>query len=72
MRLIYRYFDIRRNKMLNNLKMCYRMIMFIRNYMDNVGFLDVDIFVFIKFIFEGVRDFLVFSRINLGIFYVLF
>ena len=42
MRLTYRYLDIRRNKMINNLKMRHRMIMSIRNYMDQAGFLDVD------------------------------
>ena len=42
MRLTYRYLDIRRPKMLNNLKMRHRMIMSIRNYMDQAGFLDVD------------------------------
>ena len=71
MRLTYRYLDIRRPKMLNNLKMRHRMIMSIRNYMDQAGFLDVDTPVLTKSTPEGARDFLVPSRINTGTFYAL-
>ena len=71
MRLTYRYLDIRRPKMLNNLKMRHRMIMSIRNYMDQAGFLDVDTPVLTKSTPEGARDFLVPSRINAGTFYAL-
>ena len=71
MRLTYRYLDIRRNKMLNNLKMRHRMIMSIRNYMDQAGFLDVDTPVLTKSTPEGARDFLVPSRTNPGTFYAL-
>ncbi len=71
MRLTYRYLDIRRSKMLNNLKMRHRMIMSIRNYMDRAGFLDVDTPVLTKSTPEGARDFLVPSRTNPGTFYAL-
>ena len=71
MRLTYRYLDIRRNKMLNNLKMRHKMIMSIRNYMDKAGFLDVDTPVLTKSTPEGARDFLVPSRTNPGTFYAL-
>ena len=71
MRLTYRYLDIRRNKMLNNLKMRHRMIMSIRNYMDKAGFLDVDTPILTKSTPEGARDFLVPSRTNPGTFYAL-
>ena len=71
MRLTYRYLDIRRSKMLNNLKMRHRMIMSIRNYMDNAGFLDVDTPILTKSTPEGARDFLVPSRTNPGTFYAL-
>ena len=71
MRLTYRYLDIRRNKMLKNLKMRHRMIMSIRNYMDKAGFLDVDTPVLTKSTPEGARDFLVPSRTNPGTFYAL-
>lgn len=70
-RLTYRYLDIRRPKMINNLKMRHRMIMSIRNYMDKAGFLDVDTPVLTKSTPEGARDFLVPSRINAGTFYAL-
>ncbi len=71
MRLTYRYLDIRRSKMINNLKMRHRMIMSIRNYMDKAGFLDVDTPVLTKSTPEGARDFLVPSRTNPGTFYAL-
>ena len=71
MRLTYRYLDIRRSKMINNLKMRHRMIMSIRNYMDKAGFLDVDTPVLTKSTPEGARDFLVPSRTNSGTFYAL-
>ena len=71
MRLTYIYLDIRRSKMLNNLKMRHRMIISIRNYMDKAGFLDVDTPVLTKSTPEGARDFLVPSRTNPGTFYAL-
>ena len=67
-RLKYRYLDIRRPKMIQNLKMRHRMIMAIRNYMDQAGFLDVDTPILTKSTPEGARDFLVPSRINGGTF----
>lgn len=70
-RLTYRYLDIRRPKMLNNLKMRHKMIMSIRNYMDQAGFLDIDTPILTKSTPEGARDFLVPSRTNEGTFYAL-
>ncbi|MGL4533472.1 MAG: aspartate--tRNA ligase [Fusobacteriaceae bacterium] len=71
MRLKYRYLDIRRPHMMNNLKMRHKMIMAIRNYMDEQGFLDVDTPILTKSTPEGARDFLVPSRISQGEFYAL-
>ena len=71
MRLKYRYLDLRRTKMLNNLKKRNTMLKAIRDYLTDKGFLDIDTPVLAKATPEGARDFIVPSRINKGDFYAL-
>ena len=71
LRLKYRYLDIRRSKMLKNLKMRHRMLMAIRNYLDEEEFFDVDTPILTKSTPEGARDFLVPSRTNPNNFFAL-
>ena len=71
MRLTYRYLDIRRPKMLNNIIKRNDMLFSIRKFMNDNGFLDIDTPILAKATPEGARDFIVPSRINKGDFYAL-
>ena len=71
MRLTYRYLDIRRPKMLNNIIKRNDMLFSIRKFMNENGFLDIDTPILAKATPEGARDFVVPSRINKGDFYAL-
>ena len=71
MRLTYRYLDIRRPKMLNNIIKRNNMLFSIRKFMNKNGFLDVDTPILAKATPEGARDFIVPSRTNKGDFYAL-
>jgi aspartyl-tRNA synthetase len=70
-RLKFRYLDLRREKMRENLILRYRIIRFIRNYLDTKGFLEIETPILFKTTPEGARDFLVPSRIHAGEFYAL-
>ena len=71
LRMKYRYLDLRRNAVRNNLELRHRMAQEIRKYLDSQKFLEVETPVLMKSTPEGARDFVVPSRMNRGQFYAL-
>jgi aspartyl-tRNA synthetase len=71
LRAKYRYLDLRRNPIRNNLMLRHKMAQEVRKYLDGLNFIEVETPVLIKSTPEGARDFVVPSRMNPGEFYAL-
>jgi aspartyl-tRNA synthetase len=71
LRMKYRYLDLRRNPVRNNLVLRHKMAQEVRKYLDGLNFIEVETPVLIKSTPEGARDFVVPSRMNPGEFYAL-
>ena len=71
LRMKYRYLDLRRNSLRNNMMLRHKMAFETRNYMNDIGFLEIETPYLIGSTPEGARDFVVPSRMNPGEFYAL-
>lgn len=71
LRMKYRYLDLRRSTVKNNILLRHKVAREVRNYMDSAGFIDIETPVLIKSTPEGARDFVVPSRMQPGAFYAL-
>ncbi|MFN3491234.1 MAG: amino acid--tRNA ligase-related protein, partial [Anaerolineales bacterium] len=70
-RLKYRYLDLRRERLTNNMVLRHKVIKFMRDYLDKQGFIEIETPIMFKATPEGARDYLVPSRLFPGQFYAL-
>ncbi len=71
MRLKYRYIDLRRERLTRNMVLRHKIIKFMRDYLDDEGFIEIETPIMFKATPEGARDYLVPSRVYPGQFYAL-